>query len=270
MGSGIPVDNTQLPPCLLYHKVTTEWEAGVTWVHPEQFKRQMNVLHSAGWKTLNPDAVFNNSTKYYPKHNKEFLLCFDDGYECIYTDAFPILEQYDFKALIFIPSGYIGKNNDWDHHLLGRHFKHLELNQIKELQKAGWTIGSHTVTHQSMTDVNSHDAKTELLESKHHLEDMFHVDVNWVSFPFGRYNRNALKIAREIGYKGAVVPVMRHNSAIDGFLLWGGDAVYIWDSSRMTRRRLSRGVGYGLGRRFRACVNWFSGGTLLWKRLFGI
>ncbi|MBT7617049.1 MAG: polysaccharide deacetylase family protein [Calditrichaeota bacterium] len=268
MDSDIPASSNQLSPCLLYHKVTSKWEAGVTWTPPDQFKRLMSAFHFDGWKTINPDSIFQCTTEPVSEKGKKFLLCFDDGYECTYTDAYPILERFDYKPMIFIPSGFIGKNNDWDHHLLGRHFNHLNLEQLKVLIRAGWVIGSHTVTHRALTNLSDLEIKHELSESKKQLEALFNIQVDWVSFPFGRYNKRILEIAREIGYKGAVVHILRHNCVIDDFILWSGDGVYRWDSNKLIHRRLYRKPGYRLGKLFRVCVNWFSGCTLVWKRLF--
>jgi len=229
----------------------------------------MSSIHTDGWSTINPDTVFSERPMEMVEKSRDFLLCFDDGYECTFSDAFPILDRFGFKSMIFVPSGFIGKDNDWDHHLLGRRFKHLNAEQLKILIKSGWVIGSHTITHRALTNLTENEIRRELSESKTQLEDMFEIPVNWISYPFGRYNKKIIEISREIGYRGAVVHVLRNNCIIKDFILWHGDAVYRWDLNKLVHRRLYRKPGYGLGKLFRVCVNWFSGGTLLWKRLFG-
>jgi hypothetical protein len=61
-------------------------------------------------------------------------------YEKVFTEAFPILRQYQVPATAFIVTGRIGQPD------------YMTLDQIKELAKNGWEIGSHTVTHRPLVE----------------------------------------------------------------------------------------------------------------------
>jgi len=222
----------------------------------------MYLLRKLGWRSVLPDKYYN------VKQPLEFLLVFDDGYACIHHNALPILRECDYRALLFIPTGYIGRWNDWDHHLLWRRFRHLDLQELSDLVDAGWIIGSHTVSHISLTELSNIDLKNELIDSRRALEDSLGREVHWVSFPFGRYNRRVLDAALDCGYTGAVVPVLKRISVPQGFTVWSSDAVYRWDSDLMASSRLQRSRGYRIGCFLRMGANWLNGGTLVWKKLF--
>jgi len=270
--------NSDLPPALLYHKVDARWEVGVTCVSPRSFHRQMGKLAHAGWTTILPDEIHSASNEagccQVPSSDskmagRRFLLIFDDGYEGIYHEALPILRELGFKAVVFIPTGFIGRENDWDHHLLGRRFRHLSRSMLADLSEVGWAICSHTVSHPDLNRISDERLTLELTESRRTLQEITGQEVNWVSFPFGRYNRRVIAAAVEAGYSGAVVPVIRSGVVTqDGFDLLLADAVYLWDTPDMVLGRLHRGRGYRFGRAFRCVTNSFSLGTVLWKRIF--
>lgn len=256
------------PPILLYHKVSPDWEVGITVVTPANFERQIYHLKELGWNTVLPDADGQESGTGESLGGKTFILVFDDAYECVFSNALPILSECGFTAVVFVPTAYIDKWNEWDHHLLGRRFRHMSRAQIEELMKRGWMIGSHTVSHNSLIGMTEHELERELGESKSMLEDWSGKEINWVSFPFGRYDNSVVSAAHSAGYSGAIVPSIRHVSVPQGFSLMPADAVYRWDTATGLTYRLSRPGGFTRGRILRRSANWLSGGTILWKKLF--
>lgn len=200
--------------------------------------------------------------------SKNFLLVFDDGYECVHRHALPFLSEIGYRAVVFVPYGFIGSYNDWDHQLLGRNFRHLNREQLRDMISAGWQIGSHAISHVSLTQLSESQLVDELSRSRRLLEDEFGVAVEWISFPFSRYNDRILATAVKAGFVGAVVSAARRVTAEDGFMLWHADAVYLWDTPGSVAAYVSRSRGYPIGRAFRKAVNHASGGTILWKKLF--
>jgi len=249
------------PPALLYHKVTNDWEVGVTFIPPQQFEGQLQLIKSAGWGTMLPGDPVDSTAK-------QFLLSFDDGYESILTNALPICERIGFKGIVFIPSSWIGGWNDWDHQLLGRRSRHLDRSQLTELVKHGWMIGSHGVTHTDMTALSESECLAEMVNSRKLLQDITGQAIEWMAFPYGRYNGITVKTAIEAGYTGAVTPVLHPNLATGQFILWRADPVYLWDPIRFIPSRLEQsGAGYQAGKLFRRVTNLCTIGTLGWNKV---
>jgi len=111
---------------------------------------------------------------------------FDDGYQEQYDTAFPILQEHNIQATIYVITDKIGK--EFEGTTL------MSLTDINSLQKAGWEIGSHTVTHTDLTKIPVSEIEKELENSKNFLlEKGFHI--NSVSIPYGKYNSQVLNLA---------------------------------------------------------------------------
>ena len=104
---------------------------------------------------------------------------FDDGYESIYSKAFPIFQEYKLPASVFVITGKINKRD------------HLTLEQMKELTQEGWEIASHGVTHTPLTELTPEKIRYELETSKITLEK-WGFQVSGFASPFGRYNKEIL------------------------------------------------------------------------------
>jgi len=232
-------------------------------------KDNTNPPHFTGMKDNTVPPRFAGEESKGGAQTKRFHLIFDDGYEGVYHHAFPILEEIGFKATVFIPSRYIGKNNDWDHQLFGRPFRHLSSKMLCDLVEAGWMIGSHGISHIDLISLDDKQLRAELFVSREILSETIESEVEWISFPFGRYGTREIDSAIEAGYRGTIVPALRKSAKTsNGLQIIIADAVYCWDPTAIILGRLERRKGYGAGRLFRTVTNRCSYGTVMWKRLF--
>jgi peptidoglycan/xylan/chitin deacetylase (PgdA/CDA1 family) len=62
-------------------------------------------------------------------------------------------------------------------------------------------IGSHTLTHPDLAKIRPDQLKTELTDSKLRLEYFLGSPIEDLALPFGSYNTEVLRMAREAGYK---------------------------------------------------------------------
>ncbi len=113
-------------------------------------------------------------------------------YEKVFTEAFPILQRYQVPATAFIVTGRIGQAD------------YMTLDQIKELAKNGWEIGSHTVTHRPLVEtklgtgkLSPAEIRAELEQSKAFLEREGFSVSGFLS-PFGLYDDAALEQIRRV------------------------------------------------------------------------
>jgi len=132
-------------------------------------------------------------------------LNFDDGYTSTYSKAFPILKRYRLPATTFIITDKVGEPG----------FMNLE--QLRTLRKAGWEIGSHTVTHPHLTQIPEVSAYGELYLSKRALEE-WGFEVSSFAVPFGDTNdriweriKERYRISRGIDEGLNPKPFPKHN-----------------------------------------------------------
>ena len=188
--------------CILaYHMVDSQFFWGVTRVTPHLFSKQINLLLDVGIKFLNISEYLLLD----PQQRKQNIaLTFDDGYESVYTQAFPILKAKGLTAGVFINPGFVGQYNTWDANF-GKRTRHMDWNQILALKEEGWEIGSHGLSHKDVTKLHPDHASRELQLShdliKKHVGECSRV----FSFPFGSLNLQVLSICRYIGYTAALV-----------------------------------------------------------------
>lgn len=185
-------------PILAFHKVDPSFEWGVTRVTPQKFQTVLEFLKQHQYSTISLWSLCHSASEL---PSKPIVLTFDDSYESVYTNAFPILREYGFTGTVFIITGFVGKKNTWDVNLGGCRFRHLSWSQIRGLHEAGFEIGSHTVHHPDLTKINDPDwLNLELKRSKHDIEDNIGNEVRFISFPFGRYNKNIIETCKSAGY----------------------------------------------------------------------
>ena len=84
---------------LTYHNVDSNLHVGLNFIHPETFHQHIKYIRK---------CIVSE------KYNANVLIKFDDGYESVFLNAFPIMEEYGFKGIVFPVSRYIGNNNNWD------------------------------------------------------------------------------------------------------------------------------------------------------------
>ena len=85
--------------------------------------------------------------------------------------------------------------------------KPLTWEMIKNLDKAGIEIGSHTLTHPILSKMSDEDIINELSESKRILEDKIGKEVISISYPVGNkncYDHRVLKFSECCGYRFGV------------------------------------------------------------------
>ena len=86
------------------------------------------------------------------------------------------------------------------------HIKIANATQVVQLSKNSlFDIGSHTVNHFCLANVDIALAKTELEKSKTELESILQKPVTSIAYPDGSYNDDVLEASKQIGYKSLVL-----------------------------------------------------------------
>jgi peptidoglycan/xylan/chitin deacetylase (PgdA/CDA1 family) len=106
---------------------------------------------------------------------------FDDGNKNIYENALPIFQKYGLVGTLAPIVGAIENQEDWI----------VTWPQLQEFKKAGWEIGSHTMTHANLTDLSDADLDYELGNSKKLLAK-HGIAAKTLVFPYNNYDARVL------------------------------------------------------------------------------
>ncbi|PJN89190.1 polysaccharide deacetylase family protein [Bacillus sp. mrc49] len=176
-------------PILMYHSIS---EGNNLRVPKEEFRLQMAWLRENGYQTLSPNEAFLVLSENIMPSEKCVWITFDDGYTDNYTEAFPILKEYELKATIFMIGKSIGKAH------------HLTEDQMMEMSADGISIESHTINHLELNRMTSGQQEAEMVQSKDLFDRILNQETTVLSYPVGRYNEESLRLSEEAGYKMAV------------------------------------------------------------------
>lgn len=237
--TAIPVAET-LPrvPVLVYHKIDPQFEYGITRVPPRRFARHLDWLAAHGYQTVHIRDVLRAASGHTALPLRPVVIAFDDGFDSVYSRAFPLLETRDMTATVFPVVGYAGRENGWDVHIGGRRFRHLSWDQMQTLRDAGWEIGSHTLNHPDLTRLPDRQIRYELEASRRLIHQKLGVTVDGLSCPFGQYTPRIAHLAAQAGYTAAVV--VRNRRApyrINGVVTLPAICVYGTTGLRGLRRK---------------------------------
>src|SRR5262249_41688375 len=119
------------------------------------------------------------------------VITFDDGWQDQYEYAFPILKQYGFTATFFVYTSAIDNGPAF-----------MTWNEVRELQRAGMTIGCHSRTHPDLTEqkVSLHD---EIDGARADLQKNLGVAPDFFAYPYGAWDARVAAAVRAAGFRAA-------------------------------------------------------------------
>lgn len=166
-----------MPFNLMYHDVFIQSpdESGLSSdlykIHLDEFEKQVTRIKDI--ESVNPGT---------------FTLTFDDGGSSFYTPIADVLERYSLKGYFFIASKYIGTQG------------FITKEQIKELDKRGHIIGSHSHSHpDNMTSLSKDEIEKEWSLSISILESIVGHKINVASIPNGYQTKTVIEAASKNG-----------------------------------------------------------------------
>jgi peptidoglycan/xylan/chitin deacetylase (PgdA/CDA1 family) len=198
---------------LLYHAVKQD--------NREKFARQMDeLLRMASPVSANADGPLKKGRRYA-------AVTFDDGLQSVLTNAVPELCARQIPATLFVPTGYLGRQPQWNGNQHDACFSDVvmtcddlrKLSTLKGPHGSLFKIGSHGIAHFDLTRIPDKQLRCELAGSKQQLEEILNHEVDMLAFPYGAYSDRVGQRTIEAGYKRAFLDIPHRSSeATDGFL----------------------------------------------------
>ncbi len=182
-------------PILEYHQVTDaplDPDFEVYNVPPDEFAAQLDYLQSEGYTTITLQDFMRAVHGKSSLPDKPIVLTFDDGYRDNYSTMLPILEAHGMTAVVYVITNEIGKEN------------YLTLDELKDMQRRGIEIGSHTADHLPLTTLDEPTRLKQIRDSKIFLEWSGLQTIYSLSYPNGAFNAEIIEILKQTEYLTAV------------------------------------------------------------------
>ncbi|MEN8243169.1 MAG: polysaccharide deacetylase family protein [Chloroflexota bacterium] len=180
-----------IAPILLYHHIDPELNSPLYNVSPEQFAEQMQALADWGYTTITIAQLVEAINQGAVLPPRPIVITFDDGNHSVFQYAYPIMQQH----------GFVGVNYLVANRLQADGFMGVE--ELTELYKAGWEVGSHSYTHLDLR--TDHDkAFDEIYHSRLDLAADLDQPVISFAYPFGGIDDYLGDRVGKWGYSAAV------------------------------------------------------------------
>jgi len=242
---------------LTYHSIDDS--GSVLSTAPETFEHQMACLAEIGFRGASLGEIVHHagSTGQWPE--RTVAITFDDGYENNLLVAQPILARHEFTASVYLITGHVGGEHDWEQPPpgLGRRAI-LDWAQVGELADAGWEIGAHTRTHPNLQRLGPEAVVQEIVGSRDDIQQQLNRTVETFAYPGGYASASANAVVAREFIAGCTTVLRRAARGDPAHSLPRVDMFYLRDPRRL--RRLASGqldaylILRRLGRRVRAAL----------------
>ena len=184
-------------PVLMYHDIGNRTDEYYT-VSPALFASQMEWLYSNGFRAILPSeaGALNEA-----EAGRSVIITFDDGLASFMEFAFPLLREYDFKAVMNIVAAYMGTamENGWGKPLLSwDECRHLDASGLVEF--GCHTYDLHAFTR-SAASVSIGDLKKDLKKFREVYRKELGKDPEILAWPYDLHNDRAIEAAKQAGFK---------------------------------------------------------------------
>lgn len=179
--------NERVLAILAFHKIGEPSEDGWdSWYYiPEAtFADQLRYLKENRWQGIDLATFLLGLAEPRLLPARAALLTFDDGYRSILDVALPWLLRFEYPAVLFVPTEFIGGRNSFD---IDQEPEELicDWSHLWELEQHSVSVQSHGVSHRAFSELDISEREYELSRSKAALEEGLKKQVEVFSFPYG-------------------------------------------------------------------------------------
>ena len=181
-------------PILMYHYIgkPSTVEDQPYYVTPDTFRKQLDLLRAEGYAAVDLTSLADYLERGTALPEQPVVLTFDDGHTSFYEVAASSLALADYTATVFAITGRVGNLGycNWD--------------QLRELERAGHRVGSHTHTHPILTRLDDTAISNELTRSRELLAVEIGHSVDILAYRGGHHDDRVVRLTRAAGYRCAV------------------------------------------------------------------
>lgn len=178
---------------LMYHRVNDALKPSDLVVSTQTFRQQMEFLRRNKYEVIGIRELAFHS-------RSAILISFDDGYRDNYLNAYPILKEYGFPAVIFLTTGLVGTDKARPRYQHLPKPDMLSWEEAREMAKNKVEFGAHTVSHPRLAQIPLNEAKREIEQSRDNLRQFA---PKAFCYPYGDFNEEVKRMVKDAGFSCA-------------------------------------------------------------------
>jgi peptidoglycan/xylan/chitin deacetylase (PgdA/CDA1 family) len=137
---------------------------------------------------LNTNIIQSNKNTEDSDKTK-IVFMFDDGWESVYTEAFEVLEKYDYTASIPIIPSMIDEK------------EYMSYGQLSELYLKGWDLVNHSYSHKENVYENANELLSDFNRAREWMKNRFIGNCSdMIVLPYGEINPYLVRQLKDGGY----------------------------------------------------------------------
>ncbi|MDW9379769.1 polysaccharide deacetylase family protein [Chryseobacterium sp. JV558] len=156
---------------LMYHQIEKESHEDLT-VSLENLEQQFSYLSRKKY-TARFFSELHTASK------KNIIITFDDGYKNNYEYLPSLLEKYNLKATIFIPTEFIEKGY--------KNYPMMTFDEIRNLDKKYFEIALHSHAHENLKNASADFIEKDLKKNMQILDAQNIKYSRVLAYPYGKY-----------------------------------------------------------------------------------
>ncbi len=217
-------------PIVMYHQITQKSSRkGKYTVMLNQFEEDMKYIKEKGYKTITMTDLIEYVEGEKELPEKVIIVTLDDGFESVYEYVYPLMKELNMCAVASVVGEYTSFfTENPDHNVL---YSYMDWDEITTLAKsAEIEIQNHSYDlHKSegerrgiskknnesvaayMTEVGS-----DIMKMQNIIQEKTGYTPNTLTFPFGAYKDETIDLAKDLGFKAALLCEERVNTIKQG------------------------------------------------------
>lgn len=249
---------------LCYHAVSPSWPVPGA-IDPEAMERQLRWALRRGYRPRTLAEALSA-----PAGERSLCVTFDDAFESVLRLGLPLLRGLGVPATLFVPTDYVEAGEPLVWSALGRwrgteheaELRPMSWDEVRELVREGWEVGSHTRSHPHLPELGEAEAEAELRGSREVCEERLQRPCRSLAYPFGDWDNATVQRAGAAGYERAVTLAERLVAPLEdadplalpreGVYRGAGMPTFAAAASPALRRLRSSGLYRRFGRRLQA------------------
>ncbi|MDQ9094041.1 polysaccharide deacetylase family protein [Pseudoalteromonas haloplanktis] len=181
---------------------------------PAKFRRLLNKLNKeVDFINIEKAVELISSGKATEVKKTLLAFTFDDGFDDCYYSLAPVLEEYGINACFFINPNFVAGSKEYIKNFVINtvstpNKRPMDWEQITNLKDRGFVIGSHTKDHVRLSELDDHDIKCQVEDSKYIIEKKLGIKCEYFAWPYGQF--------KDITEKALIIVEEHHKYVFSG------------------------------------------------------